>query len=371
MSAWQTLEKAMKNKYKIGIWGQFGDGVHKIADGQAVRTNIITKELKMRYGEAAIGVVNTNNWKKHPVSFFLKTAKLYFSAEKVIVLPADGGFKVILPFYNALRKLKKKELYDVVIGGYLPGLLEKNPQYIKMLKKYKALFAQTENIKSDLEKLGLDNVHILSNPKRLNTRKAEELKVNEDKKLSLCVFSRVSEDKGIEDAINAVKLFNERHGEDLLRLDIFGMIAPEYKVRFEQVLAENQGLVSYKGIADYDKSVEALSPYFAVLFPTYYHGEGFPGGMIDCFNTGIPVIATDWLYNKDVIKHEKNGLLVPIKDPEAMCDAIERLYNDRSLAYEMSKNNLKETEKYYPDKVMAEFYRFMDDGLLANPRFHG
>lgn len=350
----------MKKRYKIGIWGQFGDGVNKIADGQAVRTTIMTNELKMRYGEENIGIVNTNNWKRHPFSFFLKTAKLFFKSECVAILPADGGFKVIVPLYDFLRKLKKKDIYYIIIGGFLPSLLEKQSKYLKMLKKHKAMFAQTENIKADLEKLGLDNVHILSNPKRLNTRREEDLVLNENKKLSLCILSRVSEDKGTEDAINAVKLFNERHGEKLLKLDIFGMIAPAYKERFEQVLEENRGLVEYKGIADYDKTVEALTPYFAVLFPTYYHGEGFPGTMIDCFNAGIPVIATDWLYNKDVIKHEKNGLLVPIKDPEAICEAIERLYNNREFALEIAKNNLKETEKYHPDKVMAELYVFLD-----------
>ena len=348
-------------KYKIGIWGQFGNGIDKIADGQAVRTTIITKELKMRYGEENIGIVNTNNWKKHPISFFCKSVELFFSSKKVIVLPADGGFKVIVPLYDFLNKFKSRELYDIVIGGYLPALLEKNPRYIKMLKRYKALFAQTDNIKRNLERFGLDNVHILSNPKRLNTRCEEDLKVNNDRKLSLCVFSRVSEDKGVEDAISAVKLFNKRHGEQLLHLDIFGMIAPMYKDRFIAVLEENKGVVEYKGIADYDKTVETLSPYFALLFPTYYYGEGFPGGMIDCFNTGIPVIATDWLYNKDVIEHEKNGLLVPIKNPEAICEAIERLYNDRVFALEISKNNLKESAKYHPDKVMTEFYDIINN----------
>ena len=57
----------MNKKRKIGIWGQFGDGVNKIADGQAVRTTIMTNELKLRYGEENIAVVNTNGWKKHPV----------------------------------------------------------------------------------------------------------------------------------------------------------------------------------------------------------------------------------------------------------------------------------------------------------------
>lgn len=347
-------------KYKIGIWGQFGDGVNKIADGQAVRTTIMTKELKMRYGEESIGVVNTNNWKRHPISFFFKTTKLFFTSERVAILPADGGFKVIVPMYDFLCKLKKKDVYYIIIGGFLPALLEKKPKYIGMLKRHKAMFAQTENIKADLAKFGLTNVHILSNPKRLNTRKEEDLVINESKKLSLCTLSRVSEDKGIEDAINAVKLFNEKHGEQLLNLDIFGMIAPAYKERFEALLEENKGIVEYKGIADYDKTVEALTPYFALLFPTYYYGEGFPGGMIDCFNTGIPVIATDWLYNGDVIKHEKNGLLVPIKSPEAICEAIERLYNDRVFALEIAKNNLRETEKYHPDKVMAELYAFIE-----------
>lgn len=347
-------------KYRIGIWGQFGDGVHKIADGQAVRTTIMTKELKMRYGEENIGIVNTNNWKKHPISFFIKTTKLFFKSEKVAILPADGGFKIIVPLYDFLSKIKKKEVYYIIIGGFLPALLEKKPKYIKMLKRHKAMFAQTENIKNDLEKIGLENVHMLSNPKRLNTRRQEDLVVNESERLSLCTLSRVSEDKGIEDAINAVKMFNEKHGEQLLNLDVYGMIAPAYKARFERLLEENKDFLAYKGIADYDKTVETLTPYFALLFPTYYYGEGFPGGMIDCFNTGIPVIATDWLYNGDVIKHEKNGLLVPIKNPEAICEEIERLYNDRAFALEIARNNLKETEKYHPDNVMAELYEFIE-----------
>ena len=350
----------MISKRRIGIWGQFGDGVNKIADGQAVRTTIMTGELRRRYGEESLNILNTNGWKKHPFAFFFKSVRLFFRSERVVVLPADGGFKVIVPLYNFLSKFAKRELYDVVIGGYLPALLQRKPAYIKMLGRYKALFAQTENIKSDLERLGLNNVHILSNPKRLNTRTPEQLTLNGDRELRLCVFSRVSEDKGIEDAVSAVRLFNERRGECLLHLDIFGMIAPDYKARFEQLLSENEGLVSYLGIVDYDKTVEALSPYFALLFPTYYYGEGFPGGMIDCFNTGIPVIATDWLYNRDVIEEGRNGLLVPIKSPEAICDAIERLYDDRELALTLSRNNLEEAKKYHPDKVMAEFYEFMD-----------
>ena len=344
---------------RIGIWGQYGDG-GKIADGQAVRTTIITNELYRRYGKENVATVNTNAWKKHPFSFFFKTVKLYFTSEKVVVLPADNGFKVVVAIYDLLSKLKKRELYDVVIGGYLPKLLEEQPKYIKKLEKYNGLFVQTENIKRDLEKYGLKNIYILSNPKRLNLRTAEDIVLNNEKYLSVCILSRVSEDKGIEDAVDAVRLFNQKYGEIRIKLDIYGMILPQYKERFEQLLTENAEFVAYKGIADYDKTVETLSPYFALLFPTYFHGEGFPGNMIDCFNTGIPVIATDWLYNKDVIKDGYNGLLIPIKNPSALCGALETLYNDREIALAIARNNLEEAKKYDPDEVMKEFYTFMD-----------
>lgn len=344
---------------RIGIWGQYGDG-GKIADGQAVRTTIITNELYRRYGKENVATVNTNAWKKHPFSFFFKTVKLYFTSEKVVVLPADNGFKVVVAIYDLLSKLKKRELYDVVIGGYLPKLLEEQPKYIKKLEKYNGLFVQTENIKRDLEKYGLKNIYILSNPKRLNRRTAEDIVLNNEKYLSVCILSRVSEDKGIEDAVDAVRLFNQKYGEIRIKLAIYGMILPQYKERFEQLLTENAEFVAYKGIADYDKTVETLSPYFALLFPTYFHGEGFPGNMIDCFNTGIPVIATDWLYNKDVIKDGYNGLLIPIKNPSALCGALETLYNDREIALAIARNNLEEAKKYDPDEVMKEFYTFMD-----------
>ena len=211
-----------------------------------------------------------------------------------------------------------------------------------------------------MEQFGLKNVYILSNPKRLNTRKASDISINTNKHVSVCVFSRISEDKGIEDAISAVKMLNDKLGGQFISLDIYGMILPVYKERFLEVLEENKTFVKYRGIADYNKTVETLSLYFALLFPTFFHGEGFPGSIVDSFNTGLPIIASDWLYNKDVITHEVNGLLVPARNPSALSLALERLYNDRELAYKIAKNNLEEAEKYKPDLVLKEFYTFMD-----------
>ena len=348
------------NKYNIGIWGQFGDG-GKIADGQAVRTTIITEELKLRYGNENILVVNTNNWKKHPLKFLFDTVKLVCWCKKIVVFPADNGFKVGIPIFHFVNFFYKKELYDVVIGGYLPALLKTKPIYLKMLKKYVALFVQTPNLKNDLEKLGLENIHILSNLKKLNTVKAEEVKVNNERHLRVCTLSRVTETKGIGFAIEAVKKANESLGSELIQLDIYGIIDPEYQKTFNELLSENSRFVSYNGVLDYNKTSDTLKDYFAMLFPTYYYGEGFPGNVIDAYNAGIPIIATDWLYIKEVVENNTNGILVPVKDLVALKDALLRLYNDREYAYEISLNNIKTAQEYAPDKVLAKFYEYMDN----------
>ena len=59
----------------------------------------------------------------------------------------------------------------------------------------------------------------------------------------------------------------------------------------------------WNSIFNYNETASHLKKYFALLFPTYFHGEGFAGCLIDAFFAGIPVIATDWLYNKDIINN--------------------------------------------------------------------
>lgn len=348
------------NIKKIGVWGQFGDG-GKIADGQAVRTTIITEEIKKRYGAENIAIVNTNNWRRHPVSFLFKTIKLNACCEKVVIFPADNGFKVVVPILDITNRIWKRELYNVVIGGYLPGLLAKRTSYIKMLQKYNALFVQTERIRQALQQFSLKNIHILSNLKRLKTLEKENIYTNHSLLVKLCVVSRITNDKGISCAIDAVKMANEILGENLIHLDFFGIIADEYANEFKRLLQENDSFVSYCGVLDFDKTTEVLKEYFLLLLPTFYYGEGFPGCVVDAYNAALPIVATDWNYNRDVIKDGYNGLIVPAKDPKRMSEAILRFYRNREFSFQIAINNLGDAEKYKPDHVLRDFYCFLDE----------
>ena len=348
-----------KKLIKIGVWGQYGDG-GPIADGQAVRTTITTQELIKKYGESEVCILNTNAWRKHPIKFFLDTVSLLKNCENVIILPADNGLKIVAPIYDLFNKIYNRKLFYIVIGGFLPAFLKKNPSYIKMLNKYQKLFVQTPNLKKDLYDSGIKNIEMMTNFKLQEIRNIEDLHLNENENLNLCIMSRLTKDKGIEDAIEAINIVNSTLGGQKVHLDLYGIVPDYYKERFDEIIVNNSNIVTYKGVANYNETASVLKNYFAMLFATYFHGEGFAGCLIDAFFAGIPVIATDWLYNKDVIKNQINGLLVPVKNPAELANAILKLYNDRELALKMSINNIEEATKYTADQVLDGLYRYLD-----------
>lgn len=79
-------------------------------------------------------------------------------------------------------------------------------------------------------------------------------------------------EKGVEDAIETT---NKEAGKDICTLDIYGYIDKGYVARFEEILQTFTKSTQYKGLIQYDKSVEVSKDYYALLFSTCWKGEGF------------------------------------------------------------------------------------------------
>ena len=300
-------------KYKIGICGHFG-GTEKFLDGQTIKTKNIYEELVNIYNKNEILCLDTYKWKKHPISFLKKCVEAIKNSKNIIILPAHNGVRVFIPLFLLIKKLYKRKIFYIVIGGWLPEFLENRKRLLKKVKKLDKVFVETNNMKKKLEKLDVKNVEILVNFKNIIPLKEKELKFNYSKPYKLCTFSRVMKEKGIEDAIQVVKNINEESNEIVYELDVYGQIDEGYKDNFTKIINSSPEYIQYKGCIDAEKSVNTLKNYYLLLFPTKFKTEGIPGTIIDALSAGVPIIASRWDNADEIISDGKNGLIYEFND---------------------------------------------------------
>jgi glycosyltransferase involved in cell wall biosynthesis len=77
----------------------------------------------------------------------------------------------------------------------------------------------------------------------------------------------------------------------------------------------------------------AAADVFVLASPS----EGLPGALIEAMAAHLPCIATDIPGNRDLIRHEITGLLVPVDSPSELASAIIRMLSEHDLAEKLAR----------------------------------
>lgn len=338
---------------KAGVIGHFGLGSNFIS-GQTIKTKIFTDELKRQLGSDEIKLIDTYKWKFRFFVLFIKCFYMMLKCKNIIILPGPRGVKALVPLLNFFNIFFHRNLHYVVIGGWLPKYLEQKQKFIPKLRKYTGIYVETCGMIKMLNSLGLKNVLYLPNFKTLDIVHHKELSHYSKPPYKLCTFSRVTKEKGIEVAIEAVNIINSEKDDIIYTLDIYGPIDEKYNHEFDTIIKSSPSNISYKGCIDYDKTTEVLKHYFVLLFPTFYPGEGFPGTIIDAFASGLPVIANDWRYNNELVENNRNGFLYN-SGVDGLVEILRDILHDVEKINQMKKNCLIDAEKYKAENVIKSF----------------
>ena len=290
---------------KVSVIGHFAYGKNCI-DGQTVKTHVVTSALKGKCDE--IITFDTHNIKKKIFKLPFMLRKALKGSDSVVILPAHNGVRIIVPLLCWLNKRYHRKLHYSVVGGWLPSFLNGRKKLEANLKKFDGIYVETQTMVHALEERGFENVYLTPNFKDLERVEAEDLAVHQTPPYKLCIFSRVSELKGISDAVEAIKKVNESFGEQIFALDIYGPVAEADRSWFDTVSSEFPSYVEYKGVVPFDESVKVLKNYFALLFPTKSFTEGVPGTIIDAYAAGVPVISSKWESFSDVVEDGITGI---------------------------------------------------------------
>lgn len=92
-----------------------------------------------------------------------------------------------------------------------------------------------------------------------------------------------------------------------------------------------------------------------VCLPTYYM-EGIPKSLIEAAACGRALIATDVPGCREIVHHEQNGLLVPVKDAHALSDAITLLVTNHELRAKMGARSREIALADFSIQKVAEKY---------------
>lgn len=338
---------------RICIIGHFA--INKdIHNGQTIKTKVIADALAKHFGLSETLIEDTHGKWKFLLRLPIIIIRSLSRSKHVIIMPAYKGIFFIAPLLYLTNLLFKRHLHYVVIGGWLPSYTQRYALLRYTLRHYHHIYVETASMKHHLDTQGFSNVIVMPNCKPLDILHPQYLPTLSTPPYKLCIFSRIIKEKGIEDAINAVKQSNNYFKRTVYLLDIYGQI--EQKEWFNQIMGTQPKEISYKGIVPYNKSTEILYTYFALLFPTYYRGEAFAGTLIDAMAAGLPTIASDWHANPELVKEGVTGFLFPTHSVEALTQLLIQYAQHPDKIQSLRLSCLRKAHQYLPETALTPLF---------------
>lgn len=322
----------------IGNFGYHGSGP---LGGQNVRTRSIHECIR-RYSAETVEIFDVSGRK--PLTI-LKLIYLFTFSKTVIVIPGKFFFSIMIKIPPIFYETKRFHL--VAVGGWLHEFNDEK-RFLKVAQKFSNIFVQTHELKNKLSAAGV-SAQYLPNFKFYSEFLSVDIKsIRKSSKIEIAFSSRVSKDKGIHYLIEALSELGDQY-----HLFIYG---PLQGVVEEELSDEN---ITYCGMCPPEDVPKALTRHDIFVFPTFHKGEGFPGALLDGMAAGLPIIATDWRYNKEIVS-EKMGILVRPRCTNDIVMAIKSISADKEVLSEMGRESLKQYQKFKPEIIGSNLVEYLN-----------
>lgn len=344
-------------KCKVGIIGHFGFG-SDLANGQTIKTKIVAEEIN-EITRGSVCYLDTHGGIRALFSTIFGCFKLLHRCDNIVILPAQNGLKIIVPVLAVANCIYHKKLHYSVIGGWLPAMLLECKWLIKYLKKFHYIYVETSVMKTALENLGINNSIIIPNCKNLQILTEGELKQHTNPPYKICTFSRVMKEKGIEDIVNVVRNINSDQGKTIYELDIYGPVDADQTAWFENLSSTFPDYIRYRGIVDFDKSVDVLKDYFVLVFPTRFFTEGLPGTIIDAYAAGIPVVSAKWESFADMIEEGNTGYGYDFEDTDQLQSILEKIASSPDAINQMKIHCIAKAQDYTTQRFKEKLSKYI------------
>lgn len=156
----------------------------------------------------------------------------------------------------------------------------------------------------------------------------------DENRVVISCIGRLSEQKGIEYLVKAVKQVIEKDPN----ANILVLIIGDGEKKEELIRLTNQlELNKYIKFLGYKSNVNDYIQFSQFVVSSSLW-EGFPLTLIECFAKGKTVVASNIVGNNEIIVDGYNGILFKKKDTNELCDIIIKLSRDKDLVKYLNEN---------------------------------
>ena len=175
--------------------------------------------------------------------------------------------------------------------------------------------------------------------------------------------ARLLNDKGVREFVEAARILRARG--IIARFWLIGAADPDNPSSVSELDLANWRREAVVDVLGYRTDIPLLfSQSHIVVLPSYY-GEGLPKVLIEAAASGRAVVTTDHPGCRDAIEPDQSGLLVPVRDPHALANSIQRLLEAPDLRRRMGKAGRALAEREFAIEHVVETHLAVYRELLS------
>ena len=220
---------------------------------------------------------------------------------------------------------------------------------------------QTQRIAQTFPKALQSAIRVVGNPVKTPKREVKDYATQHQRRVILAV-GRLAAQKGFDVLVQAFARLLPQHPDWQLRIVGVGEEEAALKQRCADLsIAES---VTFLGsVAQVEDKLLAAS-----MFVLSSRFEGFPNALCEAMVIGLPVVATRCEFGpEEIIRHEENGLLVPVDDAQELSDAMQRLVEDPALGQRLGTQAKEIRDTYSIDTVMTQWKSVVQSMIEPSP----
>lgn len=174
---------------------------------------------------------------------------------------------------------------------------------------------------------------------------------------TVVTFCRMSTQKNIPLLLDAFTKFSQKHAAYTLHVYGDGLKKNEW-ISYAKTLPSRDKIVFHSAERDVAQKVCGEG-----MFVSSSDREGISNAMLEAMAVGLPCICTDCPAGgaRMFIKSYENGILVPVRDVDAMADAMCYFAEHPKEAEQCGNNAKKIAEILAPDRIFAAWDTFLEE----------